>query len=252
MLRRLRSHDWASLMPCWCLSGTTLATNRRPSGARGVWIVFVLLLTVSCSSDSPVSDEAYSGAVAEVIEAMSELVPSWADDVAEFTNSRLVSSGKFDYSSQEAFAEREGGPIAEAACAAIDANQAVGGTEELNLLQAAEPLVEFVEIRLIQALGRFPLVLHTLQVRWPSTWLLSSSPAPSLGPYDPQFLKSLLRPEFVSDDGSLILPEVGTSEYDRFRAWTDDADNFLSETAGALVMSIGSEITDCIIRARAK
>ena len=212
-------------------------------------IVALLLFAASCS-DSPTKDESFAKAVKAVETAIQPAAAQWAESVASEANRHVHDLGAIDQGRLATGARGKAAPVNDAACAAIKKDRALVNTGQ-HSLDAKSQLTDFVTRLTAVAFAKYPLVFYDLKTTWPRSWLKEEGrsldyTAPSQTA-DPLYLKGILAPRFVADDGSFSVPAVESGEDGAtFISWMKQTGNSFGGTVALLIESISTAISECV------
>ncbi len=221
-----------------------LRASRLLAGTLGVVVL------VACSS-GPSKGSTDQGALDTVFQEIRPSTAEWAATLAAELQRRRQ-DGEIDMEAMRGLAGRTGMPLSDSICTTIKENDSIANSEE-DAESAKEVLHDFVDREVMVAIAKYPVLLYDLKVQWPPSWLLDRSRQPDytapIEGINPEYLKASLRPEFVAGDGSAVLPDRGSKEYENFLAWKHLAkNNTLAARGYALSGTVDDAITDCIDR----
>ena len=208
----------------------------------------LFFIGATCSSGSSGTKD-FPKAVKAVQSAIQPATADWAKGVATEADRQIHDLGAIDLDRLATGASTTAQPVEDLACAAIKKNKALIESGDQSL-DARAQLADFVKRETTVPFARFPLVFYDLKTTWPAAWLKDqghqadfTAPAPKA---DPQYLKTLLAPRFVADDGSFIVPAPESPDAIDFSDWMKQGDNHFGGAISLITKPITAGIFHCV------
>ena len=221
--------------------------------ARRGWLksggaLMLALVAIGACSDSKGDDAKTDGGVSEsgsdsAIKELEPTISEWANTAVEGYAKQVAAGSALDYAPVAQEIKPASSKLSKAIC---DELKGVKDSEALRdsiLLSADEAFArEFAKKpELLIATGMSTWGL------WPPFALKDPAPAPTAPVDGTQALPQVIKPDFLTSGGGLIIPKTGDSSYEDFRTWFYDPslDNKLLERAMVTSVEVRNSAESC-------